>query len=124
MPLPFALVEWAITPKLNLNALLPMNATLLYSPWSILAVGIFGETGGSSYHGDPDKFGVGNPQLDYSVASAGATAQVHVTPWALLTLKGGYTFQRRFEFFDGGDAASQYDLRQSWYVTGGLQFGM
>jgi hypothetical protein len=124
LPLPFALVEWAIAPKLRLNALLPMNATVLYSPWSVLDVGIFGEMGGSRYHGDPDKFGVDNPQLDYSVASAGATAQVHVSRWALVMLKGGYAFRRRIEFLDGGDEASRYDLEGSWYVQGGLQLGM
>ncbi len=124
LPLPFLLVEWAIAPKLALNALLPMNATLLYSPWETLDVGIFGEMGGSHFHGDPDKFGVGNPVMDYSVASAGVEARMHLTKWAQVTLKGGHTFQRRFEFFDGADRASSYDLEQSWYVEGGLQLGM
>lgn len=124
LPLPFVLVEWAIAPRLALNALLPVNATLLYSPWRTLDVGIFGELGGNLYHGDPDKYGVGTPLLNYSVASAGAQARVHVTRWAHVTLKGGYTFHRRFEFSDGSDVAQSYDLKQSWYVEGGLQFGM
>jgi hypothetical protein len=124
LPLPFLLVEWAIGPKLALNALLPMNATLLYSPWQTLDVGIFGEMGGSHFHGDPDRFGVGNPVMDYSVASAGAEARVHLTRWSRITLKGGYAFHRQFELFDGGEKAASYDLAQSWFVEGGLQFGM
>ena len=110
LPLPFVLVEWAIAPRLALNALLPINATLRYSPWQTLDVGIFGELGGNLYHGDPDKYGVGNPLLNYSVASAGAEARVHVTRWAHVTLKGGYAFHRRFEFSDGSDVAQSYDL--------------
>jgi hypothetical protein len=124
LPLPFLLVEWAIGPKLALNALLPMNATLFYSPWKTLDVGIFGEVGGNLFHGDPDKYGVGTPLLNYSVASAGAETRLHVAPWAHVTLKAGYTFLRRFEFSDGADVAQSYDLKQSWYVEGGLRFGM
>ena len=124
IPLPFVLVKWAIGPRLALDALLPMNATLLYSPSKTFDVGAFGEVGGNEYHGNPDKFGVGNPLLKYSVATAGPLVQVHVTPWARLTLKGGATFVRRFEFFDGSEEASSFNLDQSWFVQGGLQIGM
>ncbi len=124
IPLPFVLVKWAISPRLALDALLPMNATLLYSPSKTFDVGVFGEVGGNLYHGDPDKFGVGNPLLKYSVTTAGPLVQVHVTPWAQLTLKGGATFVRRFEFFDGSEETSSLNLEQSWFVQGGLQIGM
>jgi hypothetical protein len=124
IPLPFVLVKWAIGPRVALDALLPMNATLLYSPSETFDVGVFAEVGGNEYHGDPKKFGVGNPLLKYSVAAAGPVVQVHVTPWARLTLKGGATFVRRFEFFDGSEEASSFNLDQSWFVQGGLQIGM
>ena len=124
LPMPFVLVEWAISPRLALSALLPMNATVMYSPKELFDVGVFGEIGGNQYHGDPDKFGVNNPLLKYSVVSAGPMARVHFTKWAHLTMKGGYTFLRRFEFFDGSDEAETFNLKQSWYVQGGLVFGM
>jgi hypothetical protein len=118
------LVAWRISPQVMLDALLPMNVSVLYTPAPMLEVGVFAELSGNRYHGDPDKFGVDNPQLKYSVAAAGPMVRWHLTRWAHLTLKGGYTFMRRFEFFDGDDEANSLNLKQAWFVQGGLQVGM
>jgi hypothetical protein len=124
LPLPFVLVTWRASPRVIIDALLPISATVVYTPVEMLGVGLFAEVGGNRYHGDPDRFGVDNPQLKYSVAAAGPMVQWHLARWARLTVKSGYTFMRRFEFFDGGDKANSLNLKDAWFVQGGLALGM
>jgi hypothetical protein len=123
LPLPFVLVEWVITPRLALSALLPRQATLLYSPWEVLDVGLFAEVEGNQYQGDPDTFGVDNPLVKYSVISAGPVVRIHITRWTHVELKGGTTLRRRLEFYDGEDKAETFNLKNAWFVQGGVQLG-
>jgi len=52
-------------------------------------------------HGAESVYGVNNPQLNYSAAAADLGARWFVLPYLHLTVHGGYTLFRRFEFSEG-----------------------
>ncbi len=75
---------------------------------------------GSNYHGAENVYGVGNPQLNYSAVAGDLGARWFVLPFVHLTVHGGYTFYRRFEFSQGRELVpgQEYELRN------GLVYGV
>ena len=121
--MPILAIRWNNGVDMQVEAILPMSATFGYRVHPMVDLGLEGVLEGASYHGDPDKFDVGNPQLRYSVARAGPTVTLNFTPWLHLRLAGGYTFLRRFEYFDGLNEAGSYDLTNTGYAQASLSFG-
>jgi hypothetical protein len=75
---------------------------------------------GSNYHGAESVYGVNNPQLNYSAVAADFGARWFIFPILHLTVHGGYTLYRRFEFSQGRDPipGGEYEL------TNGMVFGI
>jgi D-alanyl-D-alanine carboxypeptidase len=120
LPLPVASVEWTITDRLWLKSILPMNVELTWLPVDALGLRAAVLAGGGNYHGAESVYGVQNPQLNYSSVAADLGARWFVAPFLHVTVHGGYTLYRRFEFSAGRDpvAGAEYDL------ANGMVFGI
>jgi len=112
LPMPVAAVDWTITDRLWLKSILPINAELTWLPTDALGLRTTLQVGGGTYHGAERVYGVNNPQLNYSVVTADLGARWFVLPYLHLTIRGGYTLHRRFEFSEGRRRVpgGKYDL--------------
>jgi D-alanyl-D-alanine carboxypeptidase len=101
LPMPVAAVDWTITDRLWLKSILPINAELTWLP--IDAVGLRASllVSGSNYHGAESVYPVRNPQVNYSAAMADLGVRWFILPSLHLTVHGGHTLMRRFEFSQG-----------------------
>jgi hypothetical protein len=124
LPLPFIYIDWDITSKLNANGLLPQYLDVTYSLNPIIDIGVLASINGNRYHGDPDKFTADNPQMKYSLGTIGPKAQIHITKWLHLNVEGGYALFRNFEFWDGPDKVSTFDIEQTYYLRTSMVIGM
>ncbi len=115
-PLPFLYLAWKIAPQLSLSGIVPVNLALRYSLHPILDLGMAMRVRGDRYHGNPGKYGVKNPQLEYSEATLSPSARIHFSQWAHLDVEAGFAFYRHFEFLDGDSTAGSYDLDPSGYL--------
>lgn len=122
--MPFIYINWIVGESFMLNGLLPTNLNALYRFNKILNAGITFKVVGNRYHGDPDKFGVDNPQLEIYDITLGALFMVHFSKWVHLNAEGGYSLYRRFEFFDGADKISTLTAGRTWYVNAGITVGI
>ncbi len=120
LPLPVASVDWTITDRLWLKSILPINAELTWLPTDALGLRAALLVNGSNYHGAERIYGVNNPQLNYSSAAADIGARWFILPYLHVTVHGGYTIFRRFEFSEGRDPApgGKFDL------SNGMLFGV
>lgn len=125
LPLPVAAVDWRITDRLWLQSILPVNAELTWLPTDALGLRASIQVRGSNYHGAESIYGVTNPQLNYSAAAAEVGARWYILPFLHLTVHGGYTVFRRFEFSDGRDRVpgGEYELRNGMVFGIGLGVG-
>jgi hypothetical protein len=123
-PMPFLYVDWNIGSKLNINGIIPANLAITYKLLSFIDVGLLASIDGNRYHGDPDKFGVDNPQMKISLATVGPNVQIHFTEWLHLNLEGGYTIIRNFSFWDGPTEDSNYDMENTFYLRASTVIGM
>ena len=78
---------------------------------------------GGQYHGSPERYAAGNPQMRYSVATVGPSVKLHLSKGLHFTVDGGVTVLRRFEFFDGDTKKNSLDLKDGGFVKAGIQFG-
>ena len=108
----------------RIDMLLPVRAEFWYMPRPRIELGLAARVSGSQYHGDPDRYGVGDPQLRYSVGTVGPSVRLHLMKGISATVDGGVTVRRRFEFLDGDDKAHSLDLENSPFVKVGLQIGL
>lgn len=116
IPLPFLYIDWKITPNLVLNGLLPASMALRYDLHPMVDLGLAMKVRGDRYHGDPKKYGVNNPQMEYSEATLSPSARIHFAQWLHLNIEGGFAFYRKYEFLDGDITASSIDLEQTGYL--------
>lgn len=125
LPLPVAAVNWTITDKLWLKSILPVNAELTWLPINVLGLRASMQVSGNNYHGAERIYGVENPQLNYSAAAAELGARWFVLPFLHVTVHGGYTLFRRFEFSEGRDPApgGEYELSNGPIFGMDLGFG-
>jgi hypothetical protein len=124
LPLPFIYIDWDITSKLNANGLLPQYLDVTYNLHPVIDIGVLASVNGNRYHGDPDKFTADNPQMKYSLGTIGPKAQIHIAKWVHLNVEGGYTLFRNFEFWDGPDKVSSFDMEQTYYLRASTVIGM
>jgi hypothetical protein len=112
LPLPVASVDWTITDSLRLKSILPINTELTWLPVDALGLRAALLVSGSNYHGAESVYGVNNPQLNYSAVAADLGARWFLLPPLHLTIHGGYTLHRRFEFSEGRQTVpgGQYEL--------------
>ena len=101
LPMPVAAVDWTITDHLWLKSILPLNAELTWLPVRALGLRAALLANGGTYHGSESVYGVPNPQLNYSAVSADLGARWFMLPSLHLTVHGGYTLFRRFQFSEG-----------------------
>jgi hypothetical protein len=120
LPMPVASVDWTIADRLWLKSILPINAVLTWLPIDALGLRASLQVSGGNYHGAERVYRVHNPQMNYSAAAADLGARWFVLPFLHLTVHGGYTLFRRFEFSQGRDPApgGEYELRN------GMVFGV
>ena len=122
-PMPVLAVRWNNGVNMELEAILPMSLRFGYRPHPVADVGLSIALEGSSYHGDPEKFAVDNPQMRYSLGRAGPSLTLNLLPFVKLSLEGGVALGRRFEFYDGLDEEASYDLDPAGYFQGRLSVG-
>lgn len=122
-PLPFLTLMWTNGSNARLDLFLPAHAELWYMPSQKVELGLAARLQGNQYHGDPGRYGVGNPQMRYSVGTVGPSAKLHLSGGVHLTMDAGMTFLRRFEFFDGDQEQTSLDLKNSGFIRAGIQFG-
>jgi D-alanyl-D-alanine carboxypeptidase len=101
LPMPVAAVEWTIADDLWLKSILPLNAELTWLPFDRLGLRAAVLASGGNFHGAERVYRVDNPQLNYSAVAADLGARWFVLPSLHLTVHGGYTLYRRFEFSEG-----------------------
>jgi len=112
LPLPVASLNWTITDRLWLRSILPINTELTWLPIDQLGLRASLQVSGNNYHGAESIYGVNNPQLNYSAVAADFGARWFVLPFLHVTVHGGYTLFRRFEFSEGRDPVpgGEYEL--------------
>jgi len=124
LPLPFIYFDWNIGSNLSASGIVPNNIDLLYRLNPKVDLGLSLKIGGNRYHGDPRRFDVKNPQMEYSEGTISPIVQLHISEWLHLNMEGGLAFYRNFEFLDGDDQKASYDLKQTGYLRAGLVLGM
>ncbi len=112
LPMPVASVDWTITDRLRFKSIVPVNTEVTWLPIDALGIRASILVSGSNYHGAASIYGVNNPQLNYSAVATDLGARWFVVPPLSLTVHGGYTLFRRFEFSDGRQTVpgGKYDL--------------
>jgi hypothetical protein len=123
-PLPFLSVAWNNGSNARVDMLLPVHAEFWYLPSPKVELGLAARVSGNQYHGDPDRYGVTDPQMRYSAGTVGPSIKLHASKSVSLTIDGGVTVRRRFEFFDGDEKAQSLDLKNTGFVKAGLQINL
>ena len=107
--MPVASVDWAITDQLWLESVLPISVQLTYLPIRLIGFRATVAVTGNRFHGDANRYNVENPQLNYSVITGDLGMRWFILPWLHLSIHGGATLYRRFEFSDGRKSFAKYD---------------
>lgn len=125
LPLPVASIDWTISDRLWLKSILPINAELTWLPIDALGLRASLLVSGGNYHGAERVYGVTNPQLNYSAAMADLGVRWFILPAMHLTVHGGHTIFRRFEFSQGRHPVpgGKYDLANGMVYGVDLGFG-
>jgi D-alanyl-D-alanine carboxypeptidase len=112
LPMPVASVEWTIADRLWFKSILPINAELTWLPIDALGLRASLLASGGTYHGAERVYLVNNPQLNYSAVAADLGVRWFALPFLHLTIHGGYTLFRRFQFSEGRHPVpgAKYDL--------------
>lgn len=122
-PMPVLALMWNNGKNMKFETILPVNLSFGYRPNSVFDLGVDFTLDGGSYHGNPDKYGVENPQLRYSVAKGGPNITFNISHWLHLKCTGGVTFLRRMEFYDGSIEQGTFDIKQSGFLSFDLVVG-
>jgi len=120
LPMPVGAVDWTITERLWLKSILPISAELTWLPFDRLGLRAALLAGGGNYHGSESIYRVSNPQLNYSAVFADLGARLFVLPGVHVTLHGGRTLFRRFEFSESRRPVPEGEYE----LTNGLVWGI
>jgi hypothetical protein len=123
-PVPFLRFEWKPNPLIVIEGVIPDNVTVMYRPHPAAEVGVFARTMSVNHHGDSARYAADNAWLAYSDLSVGPIARFHYKKWVHVTAEGGYSFLRKFTFYDDGSKEESIDLDAAAYLKVGLQIGM
>ncbi|MFC1561506.1 DUF6268 family outer membrane beta-barrel protein [candidate division KSB1 bacterium] len=122
-PVPVIAINWNNGANLRIESILPVNMEVTYKLRENMETGLLLNVAGNQYHGAESKFDVGNPLMRYSSGVIGPFFRL-ATPFGFkATITGGYTFLRRFEFFDGDTEAASYNIKNKAFIRVGLQLG-
>ena len=122
-PMPVLAFDWNNGSNLMLSAILPTNIDFWYQAATRVQLGLHITVEGNEYHGDPDIYGVDDPRLRYSVVKLGSTIKYYMTKQMSLNFQGGYIPLHRFEFYDKDAKMESYDMKPSYYIRAGIQYG-
>lgn len=120
LPLPIGALNWTISDRVWLNSILPISTELTWLPIDVLGLRAALLVSGGNYHGAERIYRVNNPQLNYSAVMAEVGARWFVLPFFQVTVHGGYTLYRRFEFSEGRDPAPGGEYK----LSNGMMFGV
>lgn len=124
LPLPFIYFDWSNGSNFSVNGIVPQNVDVSYKLNPKIDLGFLLKIGGNRYHGDPDKYPVDNPQMEYSEGTVSPAVQIHFLEWVHLNVEAGYAFYRNFEFLDGDVTHESYDLKKTGYLRTTFVLGM
>lgn len=124
-PLPVLAVNWSNGGRVRVSTLLPANLEIWYGMKPKVEVGLRVNVEGNQYHGDRDIYRVANPLLRYSLGTVGPSLRARLGEGFGISLDSGFSFQRRFEFFNGDDeeSLSDYSLKNAAFLRVALQYG-
>jgi hypothetical protein len=123
IPIPFVTMNWTNGSNLRVELFLPMMAELWYMPSEKLELGLTAKVSGNQYHGDPSRYAGADPQMSYSVVTAGPSVKYQFSKGFALRVDAGATLLRRFEFYDGDVKLNSLDLKESGFIRAGIQIG-
>lgn len=123
-PLPVLAFDWNNGSNLMLSAIIPTNIDLWYQAAKRVRLGLNIKVEGNEYHGDP-KVHVGaiDPRLRYSVVKLGSTIKYNMTKKMSLNIQGGFIALHRFEFYDKDTEVASYDMKPSYFIRAGIEYG-
>jgi hypothetical protein len=124
IPLPFIYFDWNNGDRLSATGLVPTDMSLTYKFNPKIDFLLTMKFLGDRHHGNPDKFGVKNPQMEYSEGTISPALQVHLNKWLHLKVEAGYAFYRNFEFLDGDKTVQSFDMEPTIYYRANLLLGM
>jgi hypothetical protein len=122
-PLPVLAFDWNNGNNLQFKAILPVSLELWYRHSKRLDLGLVTGGDGNNFHGDPEIYGVENPNMRYTMLTLGPAARIRLTPWVQLHLEAGLIGLHRFELFDGDHEDEVYDMKPKQYARVGIRFG-
>jgi hypothetical protein len=123
-PLPFIYFDWNNGDRLSATGLLPTDMSLTYKVNPKIDLLLTMKFLGDRHHGNPDRYNVKNPQMEYSEGTISPAMQVHLTDWLHIKVEAGYAFYRNFEFLDGDKKAQSFDMEPTFYYGANLVLGM
>ncbi len=122
-PFPVLALNWNNGKNMRWENILPVSSEFWYAPNPKLELGLVFGVNGDLYQGDPDKYGVGDPEMEYSTITFGPAVRYRLTEWVNLNLEGGIVGLHRFDFYDRNDKVETRSLKASGYIRVGLGFG-
>jgi len=122
-PLPVLGFDWNNGKNLMAKAILPVSLEFWYRPGAFADVGFVVSGDGNNFHGDPAVYEVTNPELRYTMLTAGPAAKIALAGNLRMRAEAGIIALHRFEFYDGDTKHSSSDLEPSPYVRVGLEYG-
>ena len=115
--------DWNNGTNLSWNTILPVSSEFWHQSSERLRLGLVFGVDGNNYHGNPDTFGVTNPQLRHSVATFGPSARYRLSNRLQLNVDSGIIGFHRFEFYDGDDQQSSFNMKPFAFFRAGFVFG-
>lgn len=123
-PMPVLALEWNNGSNLKSSIILPVSLELWYAMSNIIELGFVGGVQGNQYHGDPELYGVGNPQMRYSVTTLGPAVNIGLGKLVKIRFDAGINLFRRFEFYNDDEKVRSYNLKNAGFVRIGLKIGV
>ncbi|UCC44705.1 MAG: hypothetical protein JSU65_01895 [Candidatus Zixiibacteriota bacterium] len=118
---PILAFDWNNGKNLMVRAIIPTSLEFWYRPGPRVDLGLIVSGDGNSYRGDPEIYGVEDPELRYTMMTVGPAAKIHLTKLLQLNIEAGLIGLHRFEFYDGNVESGSYDLKLSQYLRIGLR---
>ena len=122
-PLPVLAFNWNNGSTLSWENILPVSSELWYRASERLRLGAVLGLEGGNFRGDPDIFGVANPELRYSVLMVGPSASYQLSSAMQFRIDSGLIGHHRFEFFDGDEEAASFNVKPSAFLRAAIQLG-
>ncbi|MFH1071603.1 MAG: DUF6268 family outer membrane beta-barrel protein [Candidatus Glassbacteria bacterium] len=121
-PLPAIAIEWR-RGRWSASGLLPVRSQINYDVMQELSFGGNFRISGSQYHGDPEIYGVAEPEIRYRDITLGGIVTLNAGGGSRLELESGLAFSRRSRLYDNGTLVSNLDLKDTMYTRIGIRLG-